>query len=185
MIIFYLVWILWGLSEVLLSKLLRPGTSDNYMYDKGSFLIIWITIIVANTLGVILTFFFHAPLGHSAFLPYAGLFIIVAGMMIRFTAIASLGKFFTVKVTIRKNHKIKTNGIYKHIRHPSYTGSILSFIGFGISLNNGLSLIVVVIPVTLAMIYRIRIEEQLLAGQFGMEYENYKKRTKRLIPFIW
>jgi protein-S-isoprenylcysteine O-methyltransferase Ste14 len=118
-------------------------------------------------------------------LPYFGLILITAGMLFRFISVWSLGRFFTVDVTIRTNHKLKKDGVYRIIRHPSYAASILSFIGFGISLNNWLSLLIISVPVTFAMLYRIKIEEKMLLNQFGAAYADYMKRTKRLIPWIF
>jgi len=106
-------------------------------------------------------------------------------MILRFISIWSLGKFFTVDVTIRDNHKIKQDGLYRIIRHPSYTGMLLSFIGLGISINNWISLLTISILVTIAMLYRIKIEERALKDQFGSEYSDYMKRTYRLIPWIY
>src|SRR5690606_35430450 len=104
------------------------------------------------------------------------------GMILRFTAIASLGRFFTVDVAIREGHTIKQDGLYKYIRHPAYTGSLLSFLGFGISLNNWISLLVVMVPMTAAFLYRIRLEEDMLTTEFGEAYEAYKRRNYRLVP---
>jgi protein-S-isoprenylcysteine O-methyltransferase Ste14 len=111
--------------------------------------------------------------------------IILAGMVFRFMAILSLGKMFTVDVTIRDNHLIKKDGLYKTLRHPSYTGMILSFIGFGISLNNWISLIIIIVLVVPAMLYRIKIEEKLLIDHFGSDYVEYAKKTYRLVPWIY
>jgi protein-S-isoprenylcysteine O-methyltransferase Ste14 len=106
-------------------------------------------------------------------------------MIIRFIAIYSLGRFFTVDLTIKDNHKIKKDGLYRLLRHPSYSGSLLSFLGYGLSLNDWISLIVIFIPVTIAFLYRIRIEEKLLTDQFGNDYIDYMKKTNCLIPFIY
>jgi protein-S-isoprenylcysteine O-methyltransferase Ste14 len=57
--------------------------------------------------------------------------------------------------------------------------------GFGLSLNNWLSLIMIVIPVTTAMLHRITIEEKALLNQFGREYAEYLQSTYRLIPYIY
>jgi protein-S-isoprenylcysteine O-methyltransferase Ste14 len=96
-----------------------------------------------------------------------------------------LGRLFTVDVTIRDNHQIKKDGVYRFIRHPSYSGSLLSFIGFGISLNNWLSLISVIALITIALVRRISIEEKVLTNQFGADYLEYKRRTYRMIPWIY
>jgi protein-S-isoprenylcysteine O-methyltransferase Ste14 len=185
MIVFIIIWSIWFISEILLNRFLRSGNYGKNNQDKGSIGIIWITTGIANSLGIIFAIFIKSSISRTAFIPYLGLSLIVFGMIFRFISIITLGKFFTVDVTIRHDHKLKKDGVYRFIRHPSYLGSILSFIGFGLSLNNWLSLLIISIPVTLAMIYRIKIEEKLLIEQFGIEYLDYMKITYRLIPLIY
>jgi protein-S-isoprenylcysteine O-methyltransferase Ste14 len=182
---FIVIWTIWFVSEIMLNRLFRSGNYGKNDQDKGSTRIIWITIGIANTLGILSAVFLKAPLSHLSIIQYSGLLLIVAGIIIRLIAIFSLGRFFTVDVTILDHHKLKTDGLYRLIRHPSYLGSLISFFGFGISLNNWISLIIIFIPVTLAMLYRIKIEEQLLTKQFGTEYSDYIKKTFRLIPWIY
>jgi protein-S-isoprenylcysteine O-methyltransferase Ste14 len=136
-------------------------------------------------LSVFIATYFRAPIFRNDKYEYVGLIVIVVGIIIRFIAINSLGKFFTVDVTIRKYHHLKKDGFYKFVRHPSYSGSILSFVGFGLSLNNWISLFVATIAVFTAFMKRIRVEESVLQNQFGEEYEQYAKKTYRLIPWIF
>ncbi len=71
------------------------------------------------------------------------------------------------------------------MRHPSYTGLAISFLGFGISVGNWISLLLAIVPTTAMLLYRIKIEEAVLSEMFGDEYENYCANTKRLIPFVY
>ena len=64
-------------------------------------------------------------------------------------------------------------------------GSLLSFAGFGISLNNWFSVIIIVTLMTWAMHRRIVIEEKALTDQFGETYRDYIKKTYQLIPWIY
>jgi len=88
-------------------------------------------------------------------------------------------------VTIRKDHHIKKDGLYGILRHPSYAGSLLSFLGFGLSVNNWLALAIVFIPVLTVFIYRMNVEEKMLTAQFGEEYTDYMKHTSRIVPWIY
>ena len=185
MILFIIIWSVWCISEVLLNRLFLSANRKGSTQDKGSLGIIWIAIALAISLGVACPIFIKFPIGSSPIIPYLGLMIILAGMIFRFTAIYTLGKMFTVNVTINDNHKIKKDGLYSILRHPSYSGSILSFIGFGISLNNWISLIIITILIVSAMLYRIKIEEKLLIEHFGSDYLEYAKKTYRLVPWIY
>ncbi len=185
MTIFSIIWIIWCTSEVLLNRLIRSGAGDKKNQDKGSLALIWIMVALGITSGIMLVWFPKFAMSNEQMIPYIGLIIIVAGIILRFFSIWTLGKYFTVDVTIRDNHQIKKDGLYKIVRHPSYSGSLLSFIGFGVSLNNWLSLFAIVVFITTAFLYRIKIEEKALINHFGTDYLNYKKETYRLIPWVY
>jgi protein-S-isoprenylcysteine O-methyltransferase Ste14 len=185
MIIFWIVWAVWFSSEVLLNRLMRSGSNDKKGLDKGSIRLIWVMISIAITLGVVLAIYVRLPISKTIVLPFVGLTLIIIGMVFRFISIRALGRLFTVDVTIRDNHKIKKDGIYRIIRHPSYSGSLISFIGFSISLNNWLGLLAITIIITIALLYRIKIEEKILIDRFGTEYLDYKNNSYCLIPFIY
>ena len=75
--------------------------------------------------------------------------------------------------------------MYRWIRHPSYLGMLIIFLAIGIHSRNWLGLIVVLIPTTLALLYRIHIEEIALNHAFGDAYASYSKTTRRLLPFLY
>jgi protein-S-isoprenylcysteine O-methyltransferase Ste14 len=176
---------LWILSEVLLNRLFRSGKSDKQATDKNTELYLWISIIISITIGICASRMFAFPIFLNTQFQLIGIVIIILGIIIRLVAIKQLGRFFTVDVTIRKDHQLMQSGFYKYLRHPSYTGSLLSFLGFGLSLNNWLSFIIVLLPTLFAFIYRISIEEKVLTEQFGKQYLDYMSKTKRLVPFIY
>jgi protein-S-isoprenylcysteine O-methyltransferase Ste14 len=183
--IFEILWMCWLLSEILLNRLVRSKNTNSKELDKNSLNLIWIAIVGSMTLGIVSASYWVVPIISTNLLLYSGSVLILAGMVIRFTAIRSLGKFFTVDLAIQGDHRLIQAGLYKYIRHPSYSGSLLSFVGFSLSLNNWLSLIIIMLPILVTFINRINIEEKLLHKQFGSEYEEYTKRTKRLIPLIY
>ena len=115
----------------------------------------------------------------------AGLALLVAGVAVRWSAIHTLGKFFTSTVLIREGHRLLRAGPYRHVRHPAYTGALLAHLGLGLSFSNWYSLALSVAPYALAAAYRIRVEERALLDAFGGEYEDYARGTKRLIPKVF
>jgi protein-S-isoprenylcysteine O-methyltransferase Ste14 len=90
----------------------------------------------------------------------------------------SVKKGFTVDVSISQHHQLKNDGLYKNIRHPSYLGLVMQFLGLSLLFNSWLTLLIITIPVFLALANRIKIEEELLSSAFGEEYENYKSIQK-------
>lgn len=184
-LLFLLVYAGWFLSEILLNRLLRSSGTDQPHADKHSLGVIWATLIGAISLAVYLASHSRWPVGPQGLVPALGLALVVLGVVLRLLVIRSLGRFFTVDVTIREGHQLKTDGFYAYLRHPSYAASLLSFVGFGLSLNNWPALLLVTTATLAAFSYRIWVEEAVLARQFGAAYRAYQKRTKRLIPAVY
>lgn len=121
----------------------------------------------------------------TPFVFWAGIVTMCIGFLLRHWSIYVLGKYFRTTVELEKDHKVVRTGPYRYIRHPSYSGMILFCIGYGLVAQNWLSLIAAVLFPTVSLLYRIRIEEAALVQGMGAEYEEYEKKTKRLIPMIW
>lgn len=106
-------------------------------------------------------------------------------MVLRWYSIIHLGRFFTVNVAIAADHQLVDTGPDRFVRHPSYTGALLAFIGFTMVMRNWASVLVISLPIALAFLYRINVEERALVQALGERYRAYIKRTKRLIPFVY
>ena len=183
--IYVFIYAIWFISEVVLNRMLHSKSTDRQHADKNSLNIIWVVIVLAVSFAVTISMMYYIPIISDPAIRYFGLGIIVSGIILRFVSIITLGRFFTVDVTIREGHQLKKDGLYAFLRHPSYFASLLSFIGFGISLNNWISLVVITASIITVFIIRIRVEEKVLTEQFGEEYIYYKKHVKGLIPFVW
>lgn len=173
------------LTEIVLNRTLASKTTDQPALDKRSITLIWVTIPVAIFLAISLASYVRLPIYSDPRGQYIGVGLIALGVVLRLLAIYSLGQFFTVDVTIRPNHRIKKDGLYRYLRHPSYAASLLSFVGMGLTFNNWLSLLLLVTAVVVVFINRIRVEEAVLIDHFGAEYVAYKNATWGLIPFIY
>ena len=121
----------------------------------------------------------------SNFIAAFGLALLFAGIIIRWTAIYALGKYFTGTVLIKEDHRLIQSGLYKHLRHPAYAGSLLAHLGLGLAFSNWFSLGLSSIPFFIAAFYRMQVEEQALTEVFGEAYISYSKGTKRLIPKLY
>ena len=183
--VFTIIYLIWALSEIFINRFMRSKTGDKKNQDKNSLAFIWLTIVICMTAAIYISINYYFPISTFQTVGYFGLGLILTGVILRGIVIRSLGKYFTADVTIRQGHQLKKDGFYKYLRHPSYSASLLSFIGFGISLNNWVSLIIIVAAILFAFIRRINVEEKTLMEHFGQEYIDYKKRTYRLVPFIY
>ncbi|MHB1277722.1 MAG: methyltransferase family protein [Bacteroidia bacterium] len=114
-----------------------------------------------------------------------GVFFFIVGMTLRWIAILSLGKSFTVQVAVKQDQSLKTNGVYRYIRHPSYTGLLLYYLGLGLLQHNWISFLILFILPLIAILNRIAYEENLLNSHFGRDYTNYSGKSKKLIPWLY
>lgn len=74
-------------------------------------------------------------------------------------------------------------GVFRHVRHPLYLASILTYVGLTVSTLSLLSLALLLV-IFAFYDYIARYEERQLAGRFGQEYEGYRERTGKWIPKI-
>ena len=176
---------LFFISEFVLMILKRSkNTSAKKREDKGSLLILWLSIILTLTAG-----FYIAALGISGFsnvfIYYSGIVLYLSGLILRWGAIIQLNKAFTVDVAVSENQSLITGGLYKKIRHPGYAGLLLIPAGLSIALNNVISILIIIVINFAAVSYRIYIEEKLLSEEFGNLYTEYKSKTKKIIPGVY
>ncbi|WP_370899110.1 methyltransferase family protein [Chryseobacterium gossypii] len=183
-LLFYISMAAWFLSEFIYKRKLRSGDKDQKK-DRSTLGLLWIVIVLSIAVSVTVSYITDFPVTDEVWILYLGEFFIISGIILRYIIIRSLGKYFTVDVSIKEDHKIKREGFYKYLRHPSYTFSLLTSLGLGLYLNNWVSLVLAFIPPFIAFSYRIKIEEQALVEQFGKEYIEYRKKTKKLIPFVY
>jgi protein-S-isoprenylcysteine O-methyltransferase len=122
---------------------------------------------------------------HYSIVFWAGIALVWAGMLLRLWAVRVLGRFFSPRLVVQQGHELITEGPYRVLRNPAYTGGLITLMGLGLSLGNGLSVAMLIIAGLAVYVSRIKVEEGMLAQAFGARYEEYKKRTWALIPFVW
>jgi protein-S-isoprenylcysteine O-methyltransferase Ste14 len=111
--------------------------------------------------------------------------LVVIGFIIRIHSMLTLKQYFSYSVAKVENHKIIATGLYKFIRHPGYLGQLMIFLGISISISNWFSILLMMIPVTIGYLYRMRIEEKFMSEQLGEDYRIYQEHTKKIIPLLY
>ena len=185
-IIFWIALACWVLPEIFAWKLKR-STDSAVILDRGSLhlvSVLWWIGILAGFLFSLLLPNAVIPLKQPA-LFFTGISCIVAGIVVRWYSVSILGEYFTFNVAIQNNQVLVERGPYRYVRHPSYSGALLSIVGFGLALGNWWSLGFSFSCLALAYVYRIPIEESALRAAFGARYLEYRKRTSRLVPFLF
>ncbi len=183
--IFFVVFFGWVLSELvgrLRAASLRGGAAVRTRGDRGSQLLIGVSLYVAVAAAFALGATGTASLPQPFF--YIGIGAMVLGIVVRQWAIATLGAFFSANVRALEKHAVVRTGPYRYVRHPSYSGAILTLAGIGLAVMSWGAVVVILAAAAVAYGYRIRVEEAFLVRELGPKYVAYMKETKRLIPFL-
>ncbi|MGH8428446.1 MAG: methyltransferase family protein [Gammaproteobacteria bacterium] len=114
-----------------------------------------------------------------------GIALMLIGVAFRWYAIRVLGKYFTRDVATRADQQVVESGPYRWIRHPSYSGTLITVLGFGLATTNWLALIAAVLGTLIGLGYRVHVEEHALCETLGEPYRDYMRRIRRFIPFVW
>ncbi len=180
-------YVIWVVMEVILGiKQITRLRAGAQLKDKGS------RAVVAGTVGLGILLCLLLPravqaftiTSASVFVSWLGVALVYAGLAFRLYAIRVLGRYFTPSVAVVADQQVVEDGPYKLIRHPAYTGLLIMFLGFGLSSTNWLSLLALMGCALTGLSYRIHVEERVLQEHLGQRYQEYMRRTKRLIPFV-
>lgn len=147
------------------------------------FLVTTLTVFIV----AILDFVFRQSLKVQIF-ALAGFAILLTGGYLRSRARLQLKKkagfsslAATGKLQIVENHQLVKDGLYKHVRHPIYLGETVRNLGF-VLLFSSIYGLVLIAAATGFLLFRIQKEEKMLTDRFGEEYQEYQRKTKRIIP---
>lgn len=180
-----LYWV-WIALEIAIAVGTRARRGNANVQDQGTQVLLWAVIILSLTASGWMRHLKLAgmPAAESLLRP-ASIALLSAGLVVRITAILTLGKWFTGNVATHAAQTIQRRGLYGVVRHPSYLGMEIIFLAIGLHTHDWVCLATAFIPPTLAVIHRIHVEETALLGAFGDEYADYMHTTKRLIPGVY
>jgi protein-S-isoprenylcysteine O-methyltransferase Ste14 len=154
--------------------------------DRGNRWVLWVVTVVGILDGWLPAY--SDRVGLLTFggdtVRWAGVILFALGGALRLWPVFVLGRRFSGLVAIQKDHRLVTGGIYKTVRNPSYLGLLISVTGWALTFRSILGLVLAALFVPI-LIGRIRSEERLLSGYFGAEYEAYRARSWRLVPYLY
>jgi protein-S-isoprenylcysteine O-methyltransferase Ste14 len=180
--LFYGTYSVWMISELRILVRNRGGTGENL--DRGSR--IWVVLLVVIGMSAA-SGLAWLPVGHiPGWWPViAGTVLALSGIAVRQWAVATLGAFFTTSVEVQVGHRVIDSGPYALLRHPSYSGALLTVIGVSLMFANVFGCLVAVTFALAGFAQRIRVEEHALASRLGPAWTAYSRTRRRLIPLLW
>ncbi len=120
---------------------------------------------------------------HPLALAAAGLAVTIVGVVFAIWSRVALGRNWSSVPQVKEQHELVVNGPYRIVRHPIYTGLILTVAGTGLALDRGIGLFMVLL-VFASYWFKSRVEEKLMMETFPKDYPEYRRRVKALIPGI-
>jgi protein-S-isoprenylcysteine O-methyltransferase Ste14 len=184
--IFWAAFGLWCVLETLGILIKRSGDRSK-SHDRGSSALLVLLTWLALSVGFALTY--SAPqatmMWKRSLVFFVGIALMLAGLAFRFYAMWVLGRFFTYNITVQAGQTVVEAGPYRYIRHPSYTGALITLVGLGLALGNWAALLAILACMGIAYAYRIAVEEAALVAVLGEPYKQYMRRTRRLIPLLF
>ena len=178
--------VVWLAGEILIAVFTRTHQGEGKVQDRGTQIILWVVIIASVRTDEWMHRYFPVDMpGSSSWLRPAAFAILVLGLGVRVVAIVTLGGAFSANVATRAGQKLQRGGLYNLVRHPSYLGLELILLALALHARTWACFAVVLVPPTLAVLYRIHVEEAALRLAFGPDYEDYSRSTKRLIPGVY
>jgi protein-S-isoprenylcysteine O-methyltransferase Ste14 len=115
---------------------------------------------------------------------WAGVLLYAVGGTLRIAPVFALGERFSGLVAIQPDHELVTDGLYRHIRNPSYLGLLVSTLGWSLAFRSLIGILLTALLVV-PLVARMKSEEALLGERFGAAYAAYGARTWRLVPWIY
>lgn len=175
---FLVVWVIWGIRTK--ATQVREGVASRLSYTVLTIAAYYLMFSEGSSIG---------PLGKPLFpsspwLDLLGVVITVAGLGVAIWARAFLGRNWSSSVTVKVDHRLITNGPYRWVRHPIYSGMVLALLGTALVRNQARGCLAVIL---LYAGFKIKsgIEERFMTNTFGAEYESYSRNTGALFPRVW
>jgi protein-S-isoprenylcysteine O-methyltransferase Ste14 len=186
----YVLYLLTNYIIAFADSLIRPLTKERNPSKIYDFLIVLMFLLSPFLL---IAAFYENKLLISSMLPfwdnlivsYIGFVIYLSAGIFVIVGRVQLGKFGSGELITEEDHKLNTEGVYKYIRNPMYSGALIAVIGFGLVFRSIITLLFVSIFYFIVFKMRIDEEERLLYEAFGEEFTDYKKKSKKLIPFVY
>ncbi len=157
----------------------EPGPAE----DRGSYLLIIWSLYITQLALVLEANYLNYPQSYAwSALNVAALVVALAGLVLRSWAVQTLGRFFTVHVRVQEGHEVVEDGPYRYIRHPSYTGALLTYLGTPLLFSSYWTFFVSLVVLPPIFLYRVKVEEQILVAKLGEPYRRFQERVGALLP---
>jgi protein-S-isoprenylcysteine O-methyltransferase Ste14 len=118
----------------------------------------------------------------SDMISWIAILSVLLGLAFAIRARQYLGPNWSADVTVKVDHALVRTGPYRFVRHPIYSGLILAIAGSALEVGEWRAVIAIVLAI-ISLKYKSLLEEQKMRETF-VEYDEYRRTTAALIPFV-
>ncbi len=161
------------------------GNTAKEEHGDRSFWLIALGMIGGFYLSPVEYLYCPAILPRPAWIQIPASLLTILGAALFVWARRALGDSYSGHVSVTEDQRLVQDGPYRFIRHPAYAGYLWISLGLAVGYSSLAGLAAALFALLPAVIYRIRVEDEMLAAHFGAEFEEYARKTKRLIPKVW
>jgi len=178
-------------------RLLRRGEGVALWPQRGDREVEWwkqlVMILVGIGLGIVLFRYLWIPFAQIpepglTRLRIAGLVLYAGGFAFMMWARKTLGRNWgistSMKAKLQADHELVRHGPYAMVRHPMYFGALVLSVG-AVLVYPMWVILLLAVSMMFSLTMRARREEEVLAARFGTAWDEYKRQTKFIIPYIF
>jgi protein-S-isoprenylcysteine O-methyltransferase Ste14 len=180
----YLILLNFFMLEFLLRKGKISKNTSESPADKKSTYFIGLTLFSVLILSLVFNLLSIGTFKNEI-VSVIGLCLMCTGLFIRIWSMQILKKYYTRTLITTAEQEIIKKGPYKIIRHPGYLGTMLVWCAAGLAMQNYVIAIAATAMMITAYTYRIKNEEKMLGDVFGAKFNEYRKRTWKILPLLW
>ena len=169
-IIFVLYWVVAALRRK------KTKRSETAVQRMGYILLILAAAMLLSSSGVRPAVLMTRLYPDSLEVRWAGAFLVLAGTLLAFWARYHLGSNWSGTVTLKEGHELVRSGPYRTIRHPIYTGILVSILGTVMQVGQLRALLAFVL-VWLSLYIKASREESFLTAEFGANFDAVRRST--------
>lgn len=178
------IWIGWTIYWFVAARDAKPNRRRESRLSRATHIIPLMIAIALLALPDHRDGWFYARiLPQSTAAYWIGVGMLVAGLAFSIWARRRLGRNWSGTVTLKENHELIRTGPYRWVRHPIYTGLLFGFLGTAVSLCEWRGLAAIALA-TVALLLKIRLEEDWMIETFGDSYRRYRADVRALVPFV-
>jgi protein-S-isoprenylcysteine O-methyltransferase Ste14 len=180
-VVFYAVWLIAAFGA---KKNLRWNFWWRTLYIRIALIVVVVLFLRFSTNTVTFQYFGDYGLIYtSPFIRAVGVALCAAGIAFAIWARVYLGRNWGMPMSLKVNPELVTTGPYAYVRHPIYAGMFLAL--FGSLIADGIFWLIPLAACFFYFLYSAQVEEKIMLKEFPNEYPQYRKGTKKIVPFVW